>query len=210
MSEIAVPFTQGFLTSAGLIIAIGAQNAFVLSQGLTRKFNLLIATICCTTDALLIIAGVLGMGLLISENPTLLLITALGGAIFLTIYSIRALLSAFSKEALKTEQRALPNVKVAIVTTYAITLLNPHVYLDTLVLIGSIGGQYPAIQQSWFILGAALASVVWFFTLSLGAKKLGPLFESPKAWQTLDLFVAGVMGIIAFGLWRQVINLITP
>jgi len=206
--EMTAPFTQGFLTSAGLIIAIGAQNAFVLSQGLTRRFNFLIAAICCITDALLIIAGVLGMGLLISENPTLLMGAALGGALFLTVYSLRALRSAFASESLKTSQRALPDMKTAIITTYAITLLNPHVYLDTLVLIGSIGGQYPGPQQNWFILGATLASGVWFFTLSIGAKQLGPVFESPKAWRTLDIIVCIVMGTIAYGLWRQFFNLL--
>jgi len=168
--EISVPLTQGFLTSAGLIIAIGTQNAFVLSQGLTRKFNLLIASICCTTDAILITAGVLGMGLLISKNPLLLLVTALGGALFLTGYSIHAMYSAFASDKLEVAKRALPNIKMAIVTTYAITLLNPHVYLDTVVLIGSIGGQYPPAQQGWFIIGASLASLVWFFTLSLAAR----------------------------------------
>ncbi len=208
MSEISAPFMQGFLTSAGLIIAIGTQNAFVLSQGLTRKFNLLIATICSTTDLILIVAGVLGMGLLISENPTLLLITAFGGAIFLTAYSLRALRSAFAHDALKTAQRALPDVKVAIITTYAITLLNPHVYLDTVVLIGSIGGQYPAAEQSWFIFGASLASIAWFFTLSLGARQLGPLFESPKAWRVLDIIVSLVMGGLALGLWQQTYTLL--
>jgi len=209
VSEISVPLSQGFLASLGLIIAIGTQNAFVLSQGLTRQFNLLIATICCTTDALLITAGVLGMGLLITENPVLLLVAAVGGGLFLTAYSLRALHSAFYSGALEASERALPNVKAAIITTYAITLLNPHVYLDTVVLIGSIGGRYPADQQSWFILGATLASVTWFYSLSIGARYLGPLFKSPKAWRILDLSVSLMMGILAFGLWRQAAELLS-
>ncbi len=208
MLDISTPLTQGFLTSAGLIIAIGAQNAFVLAQGLTRRFNLVIAAICSSTDALLITAGVLGMGLLIAESPRLMLIAALGGALFLTAYGLRALRSALSSNSLRASERSLPDLRTAIIATYAITLLNPHVYLDTVVLVGSIGGQFPGAEQVWFIVGASLASVLWFFTLSLGARSLAPLFESPKAWRMLDGFVALVMGAIAAGLWWQVYRIL--
>ena len=159
MLDITTPLTQGFLTSAGLIIAIGAQNAFVLAQGLTRRFNLVIAAICSSTDALLITAGVLGMGLLIAESPRLMLLAALGGALFLTVYSLRSLRSALSSNSLRASERSLPDLRTAVIATYAITLLNPHVYLDTLVLLGSIGGRFPGAQQVWFIVGASIASV---------------------------------------------------
>ena len=200
MTEISVPLSQGFLASAGLIIAIGTQNAFVLSQGLTRKFNLLIATICCTTDALLITAGVLGMGLLISENPGLLLIAALGGGLFLTIYSLKALHSAFYSGALDASERALPDVKAAILTTYAITLLNPHVYLDTIILIGSIAQQFSGDLRVAFAIGASLSSFVFFFSLSYGAKLLAPIMQNPNSWRILDGVIAIIMFSIAFKL----------
>jgi len=203
MVETSSPILHGFLASAGLIIAIGTQNAFVLSQALSRQYNVLIASICCTADAVLITAGVLGMGLMISENSAFLLLATLGGAAFLSAYSLKALHSAFQKTSLRPEERAMPNAKVAAITTLAITLLNPHVYLDTVVLIGSIGGRYPPDQQSWFITGACLASIIWFFSLSFGARFLTPLFRAPKAWQILDLCVSAMMGILALSLWRQ-------
>ena len=173
MTELG-PFAKGFFVGAGLIIAIGAQNAFVLSQGITRKYNGLIPLVCSLIDCVLIMVGVMGMGLLISQSETLMLLTALGGALFLTVYSLIALRSAFSGESLKTEDRSLPSAKAAVLATLAISLLNPHLYLDTVVLLDAIGGQYPTPGKIQFIVGACVASFLWFFSLSFGASRLAP------------------------------------
>lgn len=194
----------GFLTSFALIAAIGAQNAFVLAQGLTRRYNGLIAVTCASTDAILIVAGIAGMGILIAASPTLMWLTALAGALFLTAYGAKALKSAFSSHRLLPENRSLKSWQSALATTLTISLLNPHVYLDTVVLIGSIGGQYAGPAKWWFAIGASMASLVWFLCLSFGAARLAPLFARPSSWRVLDGAVCLMMWGIALSLWRIV------
>ncbi len=187
-------FIQGFGVSAGLIIAIGAQNAHVLSLGIRQQHPMAAALICSFFDAILIIAGVLGMGLLLEQFPSLNLYASLGGALFLGIYGVRALRSAAFPGTLTPSESELPgSLKLVVISTLMVTLLNPHVYLDTMILIGTVGGRYSATDQLLFIAGAALASCSWFFTLAWGGRKLRPLFSSPGAWRILDLIVAMTM-----------------
>lgn len=200
MQELLLPLMKGVVTSGSLIIAIGAQNAFVLSHGLRQRFNGLIALTCATLDTLLIFAGIAGMGALITNAPYLMLAAALFGAVFLGVYGLRALMSAIHPKPLNTDGSSLNTRTSAIMTTLAISLLNPHVYLDTVVLIGSIGGQYPIPERWWFAGGAALASFVWFFSLSWGAKKLAPLFKKPTTWRVLDSVICLMMWSIAVSL----------
>lgn len=207
MFGIAVPFLKGMGIGAGLIIAIGAQNAYVLTQGLRRNNQYLIAALCSLIDALLITIGVAGMGVLITSNPLLLDLAVWGGALFLFVYGFRAFRSALNPAGLMAEQDRGPDTLIkAVLTTLAVSLLNPHIYLDTVVLLGSIGGQYPAETRIWFGLGAVVSSFVWFFSLSLGAQWLAPLFRRPKAWRILDSFIGIVMWVIAISLVIQAVS----
>ncbi|OMH25270.1 LysE/ArgO family amino acid transporter [Motiliproteus sp. MSK22-1] len=188
------PFIQGFGVSAGLIIAIGAQNAHVLTLGIKRHYPLSVALVCSLCDALLIIAGVIGMGMLLDQFPEFKVLATLGGALFLFIYGIKAIRSAMLPKHLSLDKKTLnPSFALVMTSTLMVTLLNPHVYLDTMVLIGTIAGQYSGIEKAIFATGAVLASFGWFFSLSWGATKLRPFFQSTRAWQMLDLFVAFTM-----------------
>ena len=203
MPLVLAPLLKGLATGGSLIIAIGAQNAFVLSQGLRKQYNNLVAITCCTVDMLLIIAGIAGMGALIANSPYLMLAAALLGGGFLTVYGVIALKSAISPKVLRAQHSSLNSRKAAVLTTLAISLLNPHVYLDTVILIGSIGGQYPASEKWWFAAGASLASAIWFFSLSWGATKLAPYFEKPITWRVLDSVICLIMFSIALSLFSM-------
>ena len=198
-------YLAGIALSAGLIIAIGAQNAHVLRQGLKREYVFLVAVICSTTDILLITLGTLGFGTLIGSFPLLTKFAAWAGAGFLLIYGFLAFRSARQPHSLKVEhlpqgQSPPQSLKAIILLTLAVSLLNPHVYLDTIVLIGGIAAQYPASQRIFFALGAGTASVVWFFGLAYGARLLAPLFRKPIAWRILDFLIGIIMWGIAISL----------
>ncbi|WP_210397749.1 LysE/ArgO family amino acid transporter [Motiliproteus sediminis] len=199
-SSASLAFAQGFAASAGLIIAIGAQNAFVLTQGLLRRFHWQVAALCSLIDALLITAGVLGLGWLIRQSPLLLQAATWGGVLFLAVYGALALKAALHPGALRAEQRGAANLPAALLTTLALSLLNPHVYLDTLILLGTIGGRLAPTAQPWFTGGAVLASLCWFFTLAFSARALAPLFRHPQAWRILDLIVCLLMWSVALAL----------
>lgn len=201
--ELFSAWQTGLLTSAGLIIAIGSQNAFVLSYALRRQHAVSIAAVCAAIDTLLIIVGVMGMGLLIKQHPQLLKVTLWFGISFLVAYGFMALRRACSAQALSTEDRPTISLKAALLTTLAISLLNPHVYLDTVILIGSIGGQFQGAAQTSFMVGAAMASIIWFFSLALGAHFLAPLFTHSLAWRVLDGTVCLFMWWVAAGLWNH-------
>jgi L-lysine exporter family protein LysE/ArgO len=203
MFEILAIMLKGFATSAGLIMAIGAQNAFVLSQGVKNNFHIPIAITCIFLDVLLIFVGVAGMGMLITQSQTLATAITVFGALFLTGYGARALLSALRPRGLNMAGKLFISRKTAVLATLALSLLNPHVYLDTVVLIGSVGAQYGGIDKWWFALGAATASVAWFNLLCWGARRLAPLFSKPKSWQVMDLGVCVMMWTIALSLWRS-------
>jgi L-lysine exporter family protein LysE/ArgO len=199
------PALKGFGLGAGLIIAIGAQNAYVLRQGIRREHVLLIATICFLCDATLISIGAAGFGYLVSGVPSLERSAAWGGAAFLAAYGLRAFHSALKPGILDagtdgTETPQAGSTWAAAGVTLALSLLNPHVYLDTVVLLGSIAGQFEGIQRIWFAVGAVIASAVWFYGLGLGARWLAPLFRKQTAWRVLDLLIGCVMWAIAASL----------
>lgn len=184
----------GFATGLTLIIAIGAQNAFVLRQGLRREHVLPVVLVCALADALLITAGVGGLGVLVSGNPVALDVTRYGGAVFLTGYGLLAIRRAFRPDAMTAGAGHSPGtLSAALLACLAFTFLNPHVYLDTVVLLGSIANQHGPDGRWLFGTGAAAGSIVWFFALGYGARRLSPLFARPRAWQVLDGLIAAVM-----------------
>lgn len=194
---------QGFGIGAGLIIAIGMQNAFVLSQGIKRQRRFLTAAICALCDSSLIILGIVGLGAFIMLHPTLLSIAKWGGILFLTGYAIKAFKSTFKPGTLtpKNPKENLKSIRATILTTMALSLLNPHAFLDTVVLLGSIAAHYPLEERLWFGLGAIIASTIWFFTLAYGASLLTPLFKKPITWRFLDAFVGCIMITVALSLF---------
>ncbi|MBU1342774.1 MAG: LysE/ArgO family amino acid transporter [Proteobacteria bacterium] len=193
-------FLKGFGAGSGLIIAIGAQNAFVLSQGVKKNHTIVIPLICAICDALLIALGVSGMGILIASSKSLSLIAGIGGAGFLFFYGIRSFRSAFSGGSLSANQKVESSLKTAILTTFAVTLLNPHVYIDTIILLGSISSQFQPPGHLFFGAGAVMASFIWFFALSLGGRMLAPLFARQFSWRILDTLVGMVMWAIALSV----------
>ena len=187
-------FLQGLALSLGLIVAIGAQNAFVLRQGLRREHVASVVFFCAITDALLIAAGVLGMAQALGERPMVAHALALAGAVFLAAYGWNALRRALHQNGLlANEEGDGLTWAAAMAQAAAFTLLNPHVYLDTVLLVGSIGAQQPAGLQAWFVAGASSASLLWFCALGFGARWLAPLFAKPRAWQVLDILIGLTM-----------------
>jgi L-lysine exporter family protein LysE/ArgO len=196
-------FIQGVLVSGGLIIAIGAQNAFILRQGLLGQKVLYACALCFVIDAALITLGILGVGSILQRSPFFLNSLALLGAIFLYWYGGNSFFRAYKGNShLHVEQGTKNEQSLAklMLTTLAITLLNPHVYLDTLVIIGGIGGTLDHLEKRWFLFGSVVASFVWFFGLGYASKKLIPLFENSKTWVVLDIIIGLVMTWIATGL----------
>ncbi len=196
-------YLKGMGTGAGLIIAIGAQNAFVLSQGLRRTHTLVIPAICALCDAILVTAGVAGLGRIVATTPVITKIAGTGGAIFLFFYGLKAFYSAFGSNRLEADSAGPMSRRTAVLATLGVTLLNPHVYIDTIVLLGSISGQFQAPAHLAFGAGAVSASFLWFFILSLGAGFLAPLFRTPRAWRILDAFVGTIMWSIAASLAKS-------
>ncbi|AKT52547.1 LysE/ArgO family amino acid transporter [Arsenicicoccus sp. oral taxon 190] len=184
---------SGLLTGLGLIVAIGAQNAFVLRQGLVRRYVGVVVAICALSDAVLILAGVAGVGALITAHPTIVTVARWGGAIFLVQFGIRSALAARHPGAMTPEERGVTSLRAAVATTVAFTWLNPHVYLDTVVMLGSLSATHGRDGRWWFGLGATCGSLLWFTALGYGARWLRPVFARPRAWQVLDLVIAVVM-----------------
>lgn len=205
MSELINVFFTAFVLAAGLIMAIGAQNAHVLRQGIAGHYVGITVILCAFFDTVLMTSGVFGFGWLLTQLPMLEDVARLGGAVFLLWYGSRCVRSAMAPlSSVSVESRVATNLTAAIATVSAFTLLNPHVYLDTVVLIGSIGGQYEGTARTVFAIGAFTASWVWFIALGYGARLVRPYFENPKAWQILDGFIALVMYAIALSLlWEQ-------
>jgi L-lysine exporter family protein LysE/ArgO len=188
----------GFAASIALIVAIGAQNAFVLRQGLRREHVLPVVVTCAVSDLALILAGIAGLGAVITAQPTAVVVVRWAGAAFLLGYAVLAARRAIRPSALTTTGRAPATLRATLLTCLALTYLNPHVYLDTVLLLGSVAQQHP---HRWvFGAGAAAASLVWFTALGAGARKLAPVLARPAAWRVLDGFIAVVMAAIAIGL----------
>lgn len=189
-------FLPGFALSLTLILAIGAQNAFVLRQGLRREYVFWVCLTCAVSDALLIAAGVAGFGALAEAVPWFETAMRFGGAGFLIWYGFQNAKSAWrGGGVLEVEGQSTHSLRGTILTLLALTWLNPHVYLDTVVLLGSISAQYP--DRLAFGTGAVTASFVFFFALGYGARLLSPLFAKPLSWQVLDAFIALTMWAIA-------------
>lgn len=199
--ELIPALARGFGLGLGLIVAIGAQNAFVLERGLLRDQVLPVVTLCALSDALLILAGVAGLGSLISNQPTLIGIVRYAGAAFLLAYAVLALMRALRPQSMVARGGRQMSRTAAVATALGLTFLNPHVYLDTVVLLGSLSATYStASGKAAYALGAMSASLIWFVCLGYGARLLAPLFARPIAWRVLDLIIAGVMAGIAVSL----------
>ena len=186
-------FVAGFLSGLVLIVAIGAQNSFVLRQAIRREHRLPITLICASADVILILAGIAGLGVLIQTNGTLLAVARYGGALFLFVYSAFAARRAWDGEQMDlAEQGSMPRL-TAIANCLGFTFLNPHVYLDTVVLLGALANQQGEEGRWVFGGGAAFASLLWFVALAYGASYLAPLFRSRTAWRVLDSLIALTM-----------------
>jgi L-lysine exporter family protein LysE/ArgO len=197
-------FSTGLILSATLIIAIGAQNAFVLRQGLRREHVLAVVLFCVLADLLLIAAGVAGLASVIGDAPLITSVLTIGGALFLSWYGISALRNALRPRALHAANGGTPlPLRVVLAQVAGFTFLNPHVYLDTVLLLGSIGARQPSDLRMWFIGGAACASGAWFSTLGYGARLLRPWFAHPRAWRILDLLIGATMLLLAGLLLAQ-------
>ena len=199
----AIP--AGFLTGLTLIIAIGAQNAYVLRLGLARNHVFLAVAICASADALLIAAGVGGLGALVQAHGDLLTVITVVGAAYLLWFAVRSFRSALRPEVLLPSPRQPQAAAAVALTMLGLTFLNPHVYLDTVLLLGTIGASF-GDDRWWFALGAALGSVVWFVSLGFGARLLSPVMARPVTWRVLDTLIGVVMLLIAGTLLRSALT----
>ncbi|MRJ78177.1 amino acid transporter [Aeromicrobium sp. SMF47] len=205
-SPALVAAASGFGFGLSLIIAIGAQNAYVLRQGLRREHVLAVVAVCALSDAFLILLGIGGLGSLLDLAPWLVDVMRVGGAAFLLTYAALAARRAWRPAALAAEDAGSATPLWQVVgTTAALTWLNPHVYLDTVVLLGSVAGTH-GDDRWWFGLGATTGSLVWFTTLGYGARLLRPVFARPGAWRVLDGVIAIVMVAIALTLLRGLMD----
>ena len=196
-------FIKGYSTTAGLIIAIGAQNAFILRQGLIKSHVLIVALLASIIDISMIYLGVKGLGLVIASHNYLMLTAKYGGILFLFFYGCKCFYSALFKtnsidDAHITGKKSLSS---AIISLLAMSFLNPHMYLDTTLLIATVGAQLPENQMLYYMAGAGTASVIWFFFLAYGARLLTPIFQKPIAWKILDAIIGVIMWSIALSLF---------
>jgi L-lysine exporter family protein LysE/ArgO len=190
----------GFSLGFSLILAIGAQNAFVLKQGLKNEHVFLVSLICALSDAILILIGVSGFHVLIASFPSLVSIARYGGAAFLTVYGLISFYNAIKLDhGLQPSELKSNSAWQSVLTCLAFTWLNPHVYLDTVVLLGSVSTQF-GDRLGWFAAGAVLSSFVFFFSLGYGARLLRPLFAQARAWRVLDVLIGCIMWGIALRL----------
>lgn len=198
VESLSLPFTHGLLMSLALIVAIGAQNAYVLRQGLRREHVGTVVLFCAASDALLIAAGVAGMARALEGRPLLATVLSALGAAFLLWYGLQALWRARQGGSLQAGAGVGSASRAAVLAqAAAFTLLNPHVYLDTVLLVGSAGAAYEGARKLWFVAGAAMASAGWFVSLGFGARWLAPVFARPRAWQVLDTLIGLTMLLLA-------------
>lgn len=197
-----IPLIQGFGVGAALIVAIGPQNAFVLKQGLKRQHMFVCAALCALIDGALISLGVGGLGRFLASHPTYIEVARWFGAAFLSFYGFQSFKAALHNETLDVATVTQSGIflKQTVLTLLALSLLNPHVYLDTVILIGSIAAQHPIEEQHLFAVGAIFASFIWFFGIVYGARVLDPLFKKPIAWKILDFIIGIIMWSIALAL----------
>lgn len=192
-----MPLLAGFATSLSLIVAIGAQNAFVLRQGLRREHVLPVVLTCALSDALLISGGIAGLGALLTRSQLGLDLAKFGGAAFLYTYAVFAAKRALNPGSINPADHAPAALRSVVLTCLGFTYLNPHVYLDTVVLLGSLANQRGTDGRWLYGVGAVTASFTWFFTLGFFSRKLSPVFARPRAWQYLDTTIALLMASLA-------------
>lgn len=194
-------YLKGFIVTISLIVAIGAQNAYILKLGLLKQYVLLAVSLCILSDFILISLGVFGLGYFIQGNQLLINIIAIIGIIFLCVYAILSFKSALKNESLQIDGNVKTNpIKQVITLILVFTFLNPHTYLDTILLIGGIGANIENSLKIYFLLGAVSASAIWFFSLGFGARFLIPLFKKPITWKLLDISIGFLMLFIAYSL----------
>ncbi|MFD0966762.1 LysE/ArgO family amino acid transporter [Seminibacterium arietis] len=203
-------FLQGFLICAGLITTIGAQNAFLIKQGLLKQHILSLILLFFICDVVLFYVTIFGLGTFINQDSIASVALAFIGSLFLLVYGTKSLISAYQGSTAllvkKTEQSQ--SFKKIILIGLAVTLLNPHVYLDVVVIIGGIAGTLPKEGKLLFLIGNSTASALWFFGVGYGSRLLAPLFKRPITWQILDTLTAIIMWIIAFSLAKYAVNLL--
>ncbi|MHA7304384.1 LysE/ArgO family amino acid transporter [Arthrobacter sp. TMN-49] len=191
--ELFATFATGLGAGLALIIAIGAQNAFVLRQGIRGEHVVLVVLVCMLSDIALIVAGIFGIGVVITAVPAVVVVIRLAGAAFLIAYGVLAAKRAMHPGTLRAStQTGTLSKKAALITVLSLTWLNPHVYLDTVLLLGTLANQHGELRW-WFGAGAVLGSVIWFSALGYGARLLRPVFAKPGAWRVLDGLIAAVM-----------------
>ncbi len=196
-SPLIVTFSTGFITALTLIAAIGAQNAFVLRQGIRREHVMPVVALCTVSDVALIAAGIAGVGALVTAHPAALTLARFGGALFLVGYGLLAARRAWRPSTLTPSDAPPARLAGVLVTCLALTFLNPHVYLDTVILLGALANDHHDLR--WlFGAGAATASAVWFVSLGFGARRLAGLFAAARTWRVLDGLIAATM--IALGI----------
>lgn len=203
MTNLISTFLTGFAMSGALIMAIGAQNLFVLRQGLKREHVGPVVLFCGSADAILIAAGVAGVGAMLGAMPQLTLALTIGGAAFLSWYGLNAFKRMMAPEAMTVTSQPAVTLGGALAATAAFTFLNPHVYLDTVLLMGAAGFAHAPDLRPVFVAGAATASVSWFAALGYGARVLTPVFARPSAWKVLDGIVCVVMLTLAATLLEK-------
>ena len=193
-------YIAGFTLGLSLILAIGAQNAFVLKQGLKKQHVFAVCLICAVSDAILVVVGVSGFGMIVKESPSIEALSRFGGAVFLGFYAIKSFIVAFrTSHSLDPADEISTSLQHTVFICLAFTWLNPHVYLDTVVLLGSISTQFKN-DKMLFAYGAVTASFLFFFSLGYGARVLIPFFQKPVSWKVLDFMIGLVMLSIAFSL----------
>ncbi len=199
------PLLQGLFIGASMIIPLGAQNSHVLNHGIKRNHHFLAATVCMLCDVILIALGVFGGAKLIASSPSLLTVISWGGICFLCGYASLSFRQAWLNNY--QEEQSLSTIKkkpwLVIATTLAITLLNPHVYLDTVVILGSVGGQFDGDDKVAFAIGTMLASIIWFYSLAAAAAKMSPWLAQPKVKRIIDIVVGIIMCAIALSLFNS-------
>jgi L-lysine exporter family protein LysE/ArgO len=199
-------YLAGFGMGASLIVAIGAQNAFVLTQAIRRNHALAVAALCALLDSLLIAVGVCGLGTAVAGNAVLKNVATLGGAAFLLWFGARNLAEVCKRRHLGLVETLPAGLGPTLSATLAVSLLNPHVYLDTVIMLGAVSGNFPGLGRYSFGAGAATASLFWFFGLSLAGGLLAPLFKRPTAWKIVNILVCMTVWWIAAGLIRDFLS----
>ncbi|NRA84288.1 MAG: amino acid transporter [Gammaproteobacteria bacterium] len=195
---------KGFTLGLSMIIPIGAQNAMILNQGINKNHHFAAAALCSMYDVLLIVIGVMGASVILNSSDLMFSLLSWGGIVFLITYGAIAFKNAIETVINDTEKLVTAkSFKVVVLTSLVVTFLNPHAYVDTVMILGSVAGQYPVDTKMYFMLGAILASVIWFFTLAASAAKLSNQLKKPKVKRVIDFMIALIMWVIAATLFQS-------